>query len=116
MRVGSMTCLAIAVFALLTPSVLAQSATQEKPKLKDFGSSLKRLKWDPKKQVTVETRQKCETKRDSDEVGEGDVVRVNTSLVVSDLLVLDGMGQAVEGLQRNDFIVSEDNQPQEITT
>ena len=130
MRAGSIFYVASAVFLIcsdlallnpalnpsLNPSVLAQSTAQEKPKLKDFGSSLKRLKWYPKKQATVEIRQKRETRRDSDEVQEGDVVRVNASLVVSDVLVLDGRGRAVEGLQRDDFIVSEDNQGQQITT
>src|ERR671914_624517 len=74
---------------------LAQSPAREKPKLKNFGSSLKRLKWDAKKNAAVESKRKEEKRKDSDEE---DVIRVETSLVVCDVLVLDKQGRAVEGL------------------
>ena len=82
-----------------------------KPALKAFGSSLDRLKWDPEKQAAVEIKDSSE-KRDAED--EEDVIRVETRLVVSEVLVLDQRGRAVEGLTQNDFIVTEDGQPEEI--
>src|ERR1051326_8581699 len=100
------------IFAFVLPLVvLAASAvefSQDKPKIKDFGSSLKKLKWDPTKKATTEIR--TENKGDLDD----DVVRVETRLVVADVLVLDGQGHPVGGLTQKDFVVTEDNQPQSI--
>lgn len=86
----------------------AQTPKPEKPKIKDFGSSLKRLKWDPSKKAAAEIR--------NEKTGEvvDDVIRVETRLVVADVLVLDSQGRSVAGLTQNDFIVTEDNQPQNI--
>ncbi|MGH9901379.1 MAG: VWA domain-containing protein, partial [Pyrinomonadaceae bacterium] len=100
--------------AFLSPApAAAQSAERERPKLKNFGSSLKRLKWDAKKNTAVETGRKKGKEKDSDEE---DVVRVETSLVVCDVLVLDGQGRPVEGLTRDDFVVTVDGRPQEVGT
>jgi VWFA-related protein len=92
-------------------SAQAQSATQEPPTLKDFGSSLKRLKWDPTKQAAVETGS-AEEKRQG--VPTEDVIRIDTQLVVCTVQVLDKRGRAVPGLTQNDFVVTEDGQPQQI--
>jgi VWFA-related protein len=91
------------------PTSLSDAKTAEKPRLKAFGSSLDRLKWDPAKQAAVEISD-ANNKRESSE----DVVRVETRLVVSNVLVLDQKGRAVEGLTQNDFVVTEDGQPQQI--
>lgn len=97
--------------ALLCPGVIAQS--KEKPKLKDFGSSLKKLKWDPSQNAAVETKSnsKADRKSTSD-----DVVRVETLLVQSDVLVLDSRGQPVQGLTADNFVVTEDGKPQQVGT
>jgi VWFA-related protein len=97
--------------ALSNSSAFAQSTAREKPKIKDFGSSLKRLKWDAKKGALVETKRKDENGKGADEE---EVERVETSLVVCDALVIDKKGRSVPGLTRDDFIVSEDDKPQEI--
>ena len=99
-------CLACSV-----PLSFAQSPAREKPTLKDFGSSLKRLKWDPTKKAAVETKSNEDKANDSNQE---DVVRVETSLVVSDVLVLDGHGRSVQGLKRDDFLVIEDAKPQTV--
>jgi len=39
---------------------------------------------------------------------------VETDLVVSDVMVVDSKGNAIEGFERGDFIVTEDGKPQEI--
>lgn len=107
--------LAVAVGGLdsrLPPlSALAQSQSQEKPRLKEFGSSVKRLKWDPVTQAAVETRSADEEQLAA--TGE-DVVRIDTQLVVCDVLILDKKGRAVPGLKQTDFMVTEDGRPQEI--
>jgi VWFA-related protein len=105
--VGSALALSVALSFL----TLAQEPLREKPKLKDFGSSLKRLKWDPKQNAAVETKRR-EDKAPGP--GEDDVVRVETSLVVSNVLVLDERGQPVQGLTAKDFVLTEDGKPQEV--
>jgi VWFA-related protein len=90
-----------------------QSPTQERRRPKDFGSSLKRLKWDDKKKEAVEADD-ARRKEKGAEVDDG-VVRVETSLVVTSVLVLDPRGRAVSGLTREDFVVSEDGRPQEVS-
>ena len=99
-------CLIILCFF---PFAFTQS--KEKPKLKDFGSSLKRIKWDPDKKAAVEIKANADSKTASDEV---DVVRVETSLVTSDVLVLDTHGNPVSGLTDKDFLVTEDGKPQQV--
>jgi len=84
----------------------SQSQQREKPKLKDFGSSLKKLKWDPQKNETVSTQQ---ASRDDE-----DVITIETSLVTSDVLVTDRQGRPVRDLKATDFAVSEDGVPQQI--
>lgn len=94
----------LTVLLLLPGLALAQSG--EKPKLKDFGSSLKKLKWDPQTNSTTDTRS---TPSDDD-----DVIKIETALVVSELLVLDKQGKPVQGLKESDFVITEDDTPQQI--
>ncbi len=94
----------LTVLLLLPGLALAQSG--EKPKLKDFGSSLKKLKWDPQTNSTTDTRS---TPSDDD-----DVIKIETALVVSELLVLDKQGKPVQGLKESDFLITEDDTPQQI--
>lgn len=89
----------------------AQSKTDEKPVLKPFGASLKRLKWDPAKREAVET----ESAKKDQEGASADVVRVNTDLVVCDVLIMDKQGRAVSGLTKDDLVLSEDGQPQQLS-
>lgn len=91
----------------LTVSASAQSPTPPKrKKIKDFGSSLKRLKWDPKKNTATQT--------DAVANSEDDVIRIDTSLVSCELLVLDRQGNSVSGLTAADFSVAEDDTPQTV--
>ncbi len=98
---------------------------RERRKLKDFGSSLRNLAWDPERRVAVEFKpEKPKGKEKSKGQGgqaeevleEDEVVRVETSLVVSGVLVLARKGRAVEGLRREDFVVLEDGRAQEVGT
>lgn len=109
MRVCRTVCAAL---LLLMPVQLhfAQQTDESRPKLKDFGSSLKRLKWDSKKNQAVEK----ETTKNSDHPVEDEVIRVTTDLVTSDVQVLDAKGNIVTGLTQDDFILFEDGWVQTI--
>jgi VWFA-related protein len=102
---GSTSLLVICLFA-----GQAFSQSNERPKLKNFGSSLERIKWNGEQQATVESKRKNQSKiSDSD-----DVVRVETSLVVTDVLVLDQQGRPVQGLTAKDFVLAEEGKPQSV--
>src|SRR5512145_2404503 len=85
------------------PHVSAQSKQKKRPKLKDFGSSLERLRWDPIKQRAVESRPRPVATNSSDS---DDVVRIETNLVTCDILVVDRQGKLVENLTADDFLVT----------
>jgi VWFA-related protein len=74
-----------------------------RPRLKDFGSSIN---------LTAEENERLrkQQERSDDE----DVVKVNTDLVVSDVLVVDVQGRTIPDLGAKDFVIKEDGQPQEI--
>ena len=90
---------------LLLPG-LAVAQTEDKPRLKDFGSSLKKLKWDPQSNSTTDTRN---TSSDDD-----DVIKIETSLVVAEILVVDKQGRPVQGLKESDFLITEEGIPQQV--
>jgi VWFA-related protein len=98
----------LTLLLLLLPGLaLAQSPPGERPKLKDFGSSLKKLKWDAQKNAVTETRSSSGSEDD-------DVVKIETSLVVSEILVLDKHGRPVQGLKESDFLITEEGTPQQV--
>ena len=101
--------LALAVLFSVCTLIVAQE--KERPKLKNFGSILKRIKWDEKKNAAVEGRSKSTPQTESEEI---DVVKVETSLVSNDVLVVDAKGKFVAGLTSKDFLVTEDGQPQQV--
>jgi VWFA-related protein len=101
-------CLA-SVICLIFLSPVASSQTNKKPKLKNFGSSLDRLKWDKEKQAAVEKSSPRKASGDDE-----DVIRVDAQLIAADILVQDRRGQPVKNLTKDDFIISEDGEPQQI--
>lgn len=96
------------VIGLLASSSFSQTPTRKKPELKDFGSSLKKLKWDPQKKQAVKTAQTSSSTRDDD------VITIETSLVVCDVLVTDQNGRPLKTLKAEDFVISEDGVPQQV--
>jgi len=60
------------------------------------------------------TEQTTEAKKTSDEVDEGDVVRVDTQLVSVPAVVTDSSGHPLSGLRPENFRIIEDGQPQTI--
>jgi len=105
-------CLAAALFA---PPAAAQSDPGEGRPPKLFGSSLDRLRWDDGRNTAVESGRGRVREKRAEEAGE-EVIRVETSLVVCDFLVLDRRGRPVEGLTPDDFVVTEDGAPQQVGT
>jgi len=107
----------ISIFSLLLLSAIGQTKdpSREKRRVKDFGSSLKRLKWDDKEKAAVEKKNKSKPTSNGDS-DEEEVVRVETTLVVCDVLVLDSQGRFVPGLNKEDIIVTEDGQEQHVGT
>lgn len=102
-------CVSIFIVLNLCFSSVSQAQTQNKRRLKDFGSSLEKLKWDPIKKETVLEPSRSKT---GDE--DVDVIRVETSLIAWDVLVIDSHGNNIRGLTADDFQVSEDTQPQTV--
>lgn len=82
----------------------AQPILVNKNREKDFGKSLER--YDPKNTASAGKRGQIDTPDDT--------IRVATNLVVSDVLVVNQKGNAILGLKRDDFIVTEDNAGQEV--
>ena len=105
-------CGVIAILSLSLLTVcLAQSPPRKKKEIKDFGSSLKRLKSNPQKTVPPEAPP---AKSQSQELDEGDVIRTDTSLVSCELLVIDSRGNHVAGLAADDFLITENSEPQTV--
>jgi VWFA-related protein len=103
------TLISLLIVGLLTSSFAQSPAPQKRKKIKDFGSSLKRSKPDPQKNAATE-----QPAPEGVAISEGDVIRVDTSLVNSDLLVLDPKGNAVPGLTAADFQIRENGVPQTV--
>ena len=105
-----LTCTSAALAILLVFSC-AFGQAKERPKLKNFGSSLERLKWNAKSKTAIETKRKGDRAKNNDA---DEVMRVETSLVVSDVAVLDRQGRSVQGLTQKDFLIAEEGKPQSV--
>src|SRR5215831_4420391 len=86
------------------PRPAPELKTNIRPRLKSFGGSA---------YLRPEDIERLKIKRDRQAEDE-DVVRVNTDLVVSYVMVVDVHGYPVRGLRKEDFVVKEDNQLQQI--
>ncbi len=105
------TRISLILFLVLSVVVTSLAQTQQPPKrkkLKDFGSSLKRLKWSAEKNAAVQLPPEGVA------VDEDEVIRIDTSLVSCELLVLDSRGLPVSGLTAADFAVVEDDVTQTV--
>lgn len=92
---------------LLGPNTATSSHSSQPglaPSLQKFGSSLA---------LSSSERARRSEKKNADD---DDVVRVHTDLVVTAVLVLDGDGKIVNGLNKEDFIVKEDDGLQEVAS
>ena len=108
----SSTTLLILSLGYLTSSVTVTAQSSEKSP--SFGSSLKR----PKVESGGESQGRAGQRPDAESSPQPEeVVRVSTSLVNLDVLVTEAKGSRyITGLTKDDFILTEDNQPQTIST
>lgn len=105
-----MTKLSFALILLLVAVTIlsAQPPENETPRLKEFGWSLKQ---EPDKNKEIRNNESPKTSE-----ADGDVISVETNLVVNDILVTDQQGRVITGLKKENFIVTEDGKPQTIET
>lgn len=120
-RITLYVLLAVAGFGLVL-CLPARAQQEPEKKREEFGSSLKRLKWDSKKEAAVEEKDKKNKKDKKAKTSEpaiaadDEVMRIETVLTVFDLLVVNKKGQAIAGLKPEDFIIKEDGKLQEVGT
>ncbi len=104
----------VAIFAASVYSLASHSYTQSKDqprsRIKTFGESLKQ------KAPTPNSDQTESKKAKNPDAKEEEVLRLKTTLVTSDVLVLNPQGRAVTGLKQSDFIIKEDGQAQQVST
>ncbi len=86
------------------------SSSPEKTRIRNFGSSLKKYEKKQKRKSNAQDEQKS----DESPINDDETIRVQTDLVVSDILVTDQKSNVILGLKKDDFIVTEDNAPQTI--
>lgn len=92
---------------ILKISAFAQSAPDKNLPVKNFGSSLK--KFEKKENEPPKKGNK------KDQIAPlEDTIRVDTDLVIVNISVVDAKGISVQGLRKEDFIVTEDNTPQKV--
>ena len=88
--------------------------------LKDFGYTLKKSekkKKDKKEKKDIPQQNQNITNENisTNDVANDDIIRVDTTMVLNEVLVFDKNGNYVNGLKQEDFIVKEDEQSQEIS-
>lgn len=98
----------IFVMLILVSGIVSAQPETESPRLKEFGWSLKQ---DVDKNKETKNNEPPKTSE-----ADGDVISVETNLVVNDILVTDQQGKVITGLKREDFIITEDGKPQSIET
>jgi VWFA-related protein len=92
-------------------NAVAQSSSKPVSRRDTFGSSLKQTQSISEKQADA----RATGKETSDESLAIETVRIDTTLVVNDVLVTDASGtRPIPGLNKDDFVVIEDGVPQQV--
>lgn len=94
------------IFFTSNERALAQPTLKEKNRIKNFGKSLE--KYNKKGNGDSKNKEK------KSEAANEETIRVETNLVVSDVLVLNQKGNAILGLKKSDFVITEDGAAQEV--
>ena len=103
--------LCMGIIFISNESVSAQTL-KEKSRKKDFGWSLKKFETKPKDSSKDKETNQEKSKRS--EVSDDETIRIETNVVVNDVLVVNEKGNAILGLKQSDFIITEDGEPQKI--
>src|SRR5258708_4702673 len=100
----------VAVIWLQTAGTLGQE--KERP---PFGSSLEKLNWNPKTRKVIDSNPK-KKRQPAEAGGDKGEITLETTLAAFDVLVTDKQNKVVSGLTKDDFLVTEDNVPQQVGT
>lgn len=122
-RILKLMLMAVSLILSLNFNSSAQSARQGTDRVKNFGWSLK--KFDKKEEVITSKKSNKQKPQDNSQSNKReeniqnkernseappneDIIRVETNLVINDVLVVNDKGMAVTNLKRDDFIITED--------
>src|SRR5688572_4219395 len=95
--------------------VKAQSSDNLLSKAKAFGYSLKIL--EKKKKNKAKSFGQNPSPENIENLSNGDeIIRIETMMVLNEILVFDERGNPIKGLKKEDFFIKEDGEPQEIST
>lgn len=115
MTVKLKTTVIVSLVLFLLTGAFAQLSPRVKPdRTKEFGKSLKKFEKKGKGNSKNKVEDNSSDKENGNETPEEETIRVETDLVVNDVLVVNEKGNAILGLKPNDFIVAEDNSAQKI--
>lgn len=103
--IGFPAVLLVTAFVLLAPITRGQSTPTDKQRPRRITETEK---------PSTSGQKPAVTPGGAEEVGEGDVVRVDTQLVSVPAIVTNNLGRPVSGLRQDNFIVYEDGQQQTI--
>ena len=98
--------ISFALFLAMAGLVFASSSQEKREK---FGSSLSRFKRDQAHQASSGEQRKKTSGAGADDI------RLDTLLVLFDVLVTDGSSRVATGLTKDDFVVTEDWQQQQVS-
>lgn len=108
-------CLTVVLFLVFASLCFGQKRSAlpspEKTRMKTFGSSLDKYNNIKQKNKKSGDSQEKPTSKEPDD---DDVIRIETDLVVNDVLVTDQKSNVITNLKKEDFIISEDGAPQTI--
>jgi VWFA-related protein len=107
-----LTLLSLVTVDLYNPASHLYGQSQERSRIKTFGDSLRRDAPSRRPDNPADKKSSADNAAAKDD----EVLRLKTTLVTSDVLVLDQQGRAVKGLKQGDFLIKEDGQAQEISS
>ena len=119
MNVRTFHVLGLVIFALPIPLNAALQYDEGQAEAKDFGWSVKSASYEQKKRPPRRERTPtpitlAPSARTFERPSDPDEIRVETDLVLSDVLIFDRNGVPVFGLAAHDFSIVEDGVPQEV--
>ena len=97
-------CLAVSILLIFQP-LFGQEPKKLPDRRRTFGESLKRFE----KKPDLKTAKPKPTSG-----GDDDIIRIETNMVVTDALVVNSKGNAIVGLGKEDFIITENDVVQEM--